>query len=325
LPALTGWLLAALAALLLRRRAPVLAFGIAWFVAGHALESTVVPLEIAHEHRNYLPSFGPLFAAVYGVAAFARHTGRRRLYGAAGVAVALALGFATFGRAASWHREETIIEALYRHHPQSAAAQQMMGELTFKRLGNPAQAAAHYRRAYALAPWEAGYAIRAVWAGRAAGQAPDAAEIAAIARALRDRPLPPTTLTALQNLADCARAGEAVCRELAPALLDWLAAADANPRLTANARQQVWINYGQLCLETDRFDAGLAWVRSAFRRSPQPVWRLMEANFLMLQGDLDAAEALLDQVGRQPALSAVDAEHLRVLREAVASRRRAAC
>jgi hypothetical protein len=49
----------------------------------------------------------------------------------------------------------------------------------------------------------------------------------------------------------------------------------------------------------------------------------MEANFLMLQGDLDAAEAVLDEVGRQPALSAADAEHLRVLRQAVASRRAA--
>jgi hypothetical protein len=34
---------------------------------GHALESTVLPLEIAHEHRNYLPLFGLVLAAVQGV------------------------------------------------------------------------------------------------------------------------------------------------------------------------------------------------------------------------------------------------------------------
>ena len=320
--ALDGWLIAALAALALRRRAPAVAFGIAWFLAGHALESTVVPLEIAHEHRNYLPSLGPLFAAVYGVAAFALRTGHRPLYGAVGAAVALALGFATFGRAASWHSEETIIEALYRHHPRSASAQQMMGELAFKRRGDPAQAAAHYRRAHELAPWEAGYAIRTLWAERAAGQpAPDVAQIGAIARALRERPLPPTTLIALQNLTDCARGPDATCRDLTPALLDWLAAADANARLGGNARQQVWINYGQLCLETDRLDAGLGWVRSAYARSPQPLFRLMEANFLMLQGQLDAATAVLAEVARQPGLSATDVEHLGVLRQAVTERR----
>jgi Tfp pilus assembly protein PilF len=318
---LDGWLLAAMAAVLLRRRAPAFTFAVAWFVAGHVLESTAVPLEIAHEHRNYLPSLGPLFGAVHGAAAFARHTGRKPLYGAVGALVALALGFATFGRAASWHSEETIIDALYRHHPRSAAAQQMMGELLFKRRGDPAQAAAHYRRAYALAPWEAGYAIRALWAERAAGEpAPDADQTAAIARTLRERVVPPTTLIALQNLADCARGADATCRDLTPALLVWLAAADANPTLTDNARQQVWMSYGQLCLETDRFDQGLAWVRAAYARSPQPVLRLMEANFLMLQGQLDAASKRLDEVAQTTGITATDAEHLAVLRDAVAKR-----
>lgn len=37
-------------------------FGALWFLAGHALESTIFPLELMHEHRNYLPSFGVLVA-----------------------------------------------------------------------------------------------------------------------------------------------------------------------------------------------------------------------------------------------------------------------
>lgn len=320
--ALDGWLILLMAALLLRRRAPAFTFGVLWFLAGHALESTVVPLEIAHEHRNYLPSFGLLFAAVYGVARFARHTGNRRVYAMLGLATALALGFGTFGRAASWHSDETIIEALYRHHPQSASAQQMMGELMLKRYGQPAQAVAHYRRAHELAPWETGYAIRTAWADRAAGEpVPTLAERDVIAKALRERPLPPTTLIALQSLSDCALAGEAACRDLTPALLAWLAAAAENPRINAVSLTQVTTNYGQICLQTDRFDQGLAWVQSAYRRSPRPVYRLMEANFRMLQGDLDGASAVLDEVRRMPELSAADAGHLAVLRDAIANRR----
>ena len=45
------------------RANPVLkpvAFGIAFFLGGHLLESTVLPLELYYEHRNYLPSFGDL-------------------------------------------------------------------------------------------------------------------------------------------------------------------------------------------------------------------------------------------------------------------------
>lgn len=46
----------------LRKRLPLVSFGIAFFFAGHLLESTVVDLELMFEHRNYLPSFGLLLA-----------------------------------------------------------------------------------------------------------------------------------------------------------------------------------------------------------------------------------------------------------------------
>ncbi|QDX80057.1 hypothetical protein B9N43_01580 [Denitratisoma sp. DHT3] len=49
----------------LRRRQPLAAFGIAWFYLGHATESTVIPLELVFEHRNYLPQYGILLASAY--------------------------------------------------------------------------------------------------------------------------------------------------------------------------------------------------------------------------------------------------------------------
>jgi tetratricopeptide (TPR) repeat protein len=51
------------AAVLLRKKRPVFAFGIAFFIVGQLLESTMLPLELAFEHRNYLPSYGLLLAA----------------------------------------------------------------------------------------------------------------------------------------------------------------------------------------------------------------------------------------------------------------------
>ncbi|WP_369602523.1 hypothetical protein AAIA72_06095 [Hahella sp. SMD15-11] len=44
------------------------AFGWLWFVAGHLLESTILPLEIYFEHRNYIPSVGLIFGFVVGSA-----------------------------------------------------------------------------------------------------------------------------------------------------------------------------------------------------------------------------------------------------------------
>ncbi|MGN6113748.1 MAG: hypothetical protein ACTHOC_12235 [Luteimonas sp.] len=46
----------------MRRRYPVFAFAIGWYFAGHLIESTVWPLELYFEHRNYLPMIGPLYA-----------------------------------------------------------------------------------------------------------------------------------------------------------------------------------------------------------------------------------------------------------------------
>ncbi len=45
-------------------RLRLLAFGVAFFMVGHAMESTVFSLELYFEHRNYLPAFGVLFGAV---------------------------------------------------------------------------------------------------------------------------------------------------------------------------------------------------------------------------------------------------------------------
>ena len=65
LAAVTGLLALVSMAFALVRRLPVLAFGLAFFLVGHSMESTVVNLELVHEHRNYVPDFGILFALVY--------------------------------------------------------------------------------------------------------------------------------------------------------------------------------------------------------------------------------------------------------------------
>ena len=48
-----------------RKKYPVLLFSVAWFFAGHAMESTFLSLELYFEHRNYLPLVGPMYGLVY--------------------------------------------------------------------------------------------------------------------------------------------------------------------------------------------------------------------------------------------------------------------
>lgn len=66
--AVLGWV--AISGLAIARRAswPAFAFGVGWYLIGHLLESTVVPLELAFDHRNYLPLLGVTLAVAVGAA-----------------------------------------------------------------------------------------------------------------------------------------------------------------------------------------------------------------------------------------------------------------
>ena len=46
-----------IASFFLRKKYPILTFAILFYLLNHAVESTVIPLELVFEHRNYLPSF----------------------------------------------------------------------------------------------------------------------------------------------------------------------------------------------------------------------------------------------------------------------------
>ncbi len=54
-----------LIAILVGKRQPMLLFAVGWFLIGHLLESTLIPLEIYFEHRNYLPMLGPVIFLSY--------------------------------------------------------------------------------------------------------------------------------------------------------------------------------------------------------------------------------------------------------------------
>lgn len=69
---------------------PVPAFALLWFLAGHAMESTIMPLEMYFEHRNYLPLLGVALAlGLAGQALWQRRSGTRRMVLAALPAAAL--------------------------------------------------------------------------------------------------------------------------------------------------------------------------------------------------------------------------------------------
>jgi len=115
----------ALAAWHWRNRAPAFAFGVAWFFAGHALESTVLPMELVFEHRQYFPMVGPLLAAVCFVA-------NLRWASPRGTSVAVLAAFALVGaftmvRASDWRDALSMATADVQNHPQASRSQYEVG------------------------------------------------------------------------------------------------------------------------------------------------------------------------------------------------------
>lgn len=113
------------AAITLRRRLPLLAFAVLWFIGGHLLESTTVSLEFYFEHRNYLPIFGPLLAVIAGT-----YLGLKRVDGlgpsvgpAVGATLLVIAAGTTWGYARDWGAPDRIYPIWAAEHPGSARAQ----------------------------------------------------------------------------------------------------------------------------------------------------------------------------------------------------------
>jgi protein O-mannosyl-transferase len=135
--AVVGWLLTISAAIALRRKAPLFAFAVAWYLAGHLLESTTVSLELYFEHRNYLPLIGPIYALVGSLAELGRARRRLALIGAA--AYAAILGSVLFSITSLWGSPDVAAEMWQIYKPQSTRATQHLA-MALERQGFPSAA-----------------------------------------------------------------------------------------------------------------------------------------------------------------------------------------
>ena len=108
-----------LLALRLRSRFPFFSLGIFIFFAAHLLESTIYPLDIAYEHRNYFASFGILLAVGQLVVLPGRHIDRRLIMVLASAYIFL-FASVTFLISKNWETDISLYTAEIKNHPNSA-------------------------------------------------------------------------------------------------------------------------------------------------------------------------------------------------------------
>ena len=146
LPASSGWLnppitlIAALfwpalltVAVLLRRHAPYLLFGLVFFLIGHLIESTFLNLELYFAHRNYIPAFGLYFGLVFAVSCVPQHYLRLAITGL--MVYALLFAVVLFSVTSTWNHTYVNAQMWFNQNPYSQRAAQFLS-IQYNNQGN---------------------------------------------------------------------------------------------------------------------------------------------------------------------------------------------
>jgi protein O-mannosyl-transferase len=120
LPSILAVILLVALALKKYRSWPYLSFGVLFFFLNHLIESTIIPLELVFEHRNYIPSmflFTAPASALWAVLDYCRE-GRRRIcpiFAAFIMLLILCLGTGTYVRNMAWKSPQALwVDAVHK-------------------------------------------------------------------------------------------------------------------------------------------------------------------------------------------------------------------
>ncbi len=100
----------------------LISFGIFWFFSGHLLESTIIPLELVFEHRNYLPSFGIFIALAFTAERLLNNKKFRYAAPIACIGWIALTAYTTYARAEQWKTPLQLALYHVENHPDSARA-----------------------------------------------------------------------------------------------------------------------------------------------------------------------------------------------------------
>lgn len=308
LPAMAGLIGLAWLAWRTRIRAPLVSFGIAWFLIGHAMESTVLPLEIAHEHRNYLPILGILLAAAWALLRALESTGARKTIGVVFATAVLAyFPFVTALRAHQFGDEVRRTQVEAQHHRASASAQYEAGRLLAglpeSALSNSpihAFARRHYELASKLDPDSKWGWLGLIHLNCKAGKPVEQAWIDELSRRLRETPFAPGDRNALYSLKEMSIDGT-IC--LARSDMQILfSAAFSNPTVSPSVLAMLYSWYADYLMlrENDLPAAQRALAKSLQLIPTNPSNRLKWAQLILLEGRRDEAAQLLRALRNAP-------------------------
>jgi len=289
LPAIVGIILFATSALAWRRALPLYAAAVLFYLGGHLIESTTVPLELYFEHRNYLPSmllFLPAAAWLAGLRLQATQPSDKPAvflsawpWRAAISVVALAtLATMTFANARIWGDDNTQALIWARLNPDSARAQVTAAAYEMAH-GNPGGASRRLTPLLVLHPNEVQLSFNLLSAHCATGTVtPD--DIAAASYSLRHSRDPGALIVSwYDRIIPIVQAG--TCRGLTLGDLKQLARdGTGNPLYPPGRRQDLAHAQGVVDLSSGQPGDALASFNAALDYNPQLETALAQAAML---------------------------------------------
>ena len=298
--AVLGWLLLLLiCGVLLRWQAGRwVVFGIAWFVLGHSVESTFIPLELYFEHRNYYPSIGLMLAlgGVYSAVVKKWPEPKAPLLAWLGLCVLL-LSFLTSSQVQIWSNRSLLLLSQLNAHPQSARANiDMATELA--RLGEADAALKYSAAAFEASANAAGlqersgdYEIRNLALSCIANTAVPVEMIDELGRKDPDRPFSSvTTLLAMVRLLQDDSCPQFDRIRFADRLAEIFLVEDFRHRASAN----IFSNLAVLENALQRYDNAYAYADRFLALSPNNTrGLLMKLHFATALGNVEAAQAVI--------------------------------
>lgn len=291
LPSLLGIVAAFGLAIVYRRRWPLLAATILFFLAAHLLESSFIPLELYFEHRNYLPAVLPAFAAAVGLTALPR-----KQAAIASMATVLLLSSFTALRADLWGRPHLLILTWAEEAPTSVRAAQYKTLIHLDR-GEPWKARRSLEHALEQHPNHGLLRLQhLVMLCVTRDFTPAAAE--RTLEALRDEPL---TQYVMSNIDKLAQRTDGQCGEFdTVAFIDFLERFLAQP---GQARppgfvEDIGFLHGLMKLRLEDFDGAAASFRSAAEATRSLPATMRMAAELASAGAHEHALSMLDRAER---------------------------
>lgn len=292
LPAIAALVAALTAAVALRKKWPIVAFAVLWFLAGHSFEAGIMPLELYFEHRNYLPMLGPAL----GLACFFVWLTRTRLR-VLGVTAALAFvlltAVATWQNTTLWGNPALLGDVWASEHPGSPRAQQFSAG-QWSTHGRPDKARERIRRLLALKPSATSGHLALVQLNCLMGvpiKRTDVDELLPyLANGDNDKAVPGT----LQKILSIKRKGG--CPGLTYSNIEnMLAAILGNDNFRGGRlNRNLHLVAGELAVTQGDFDQAVRSLYAAFNRHPELSTAIILANVLESGGRYDKALAVLN-------------------------------